>query len=443
MPILPSSLSNLNNKVNSARKGFNSTLDKAGEKSGVFKSSSSNPQKKPSINNLASSSSTSTLRSINSHGPPPPPPPRRVISQDNGPPPPVSRKPTLAPAPPSYASNPPLLSRAPSSNTASYYGPPSPPSSAPPRRTYAQPSLHDSQKIPFPPFSKFTESDKLAFFALLDEFFESKSTSTHPPSSHPPPPPIARHSRPVKSASTFTASYLNSATAATLFTYFSNHRQWSAHSDQWYTDSDPIPPLIKGATDVKRISSWSQTGIKRTQLNYILFADLSQAWSSVTFDTSRPFPPSRAQAAYRPTPSPPPTPQLVACAESYGPYIVHFAETAERSGRHVARGECWDLANEALKAIPQLAPHLPPPMRSVSRTHGWLLYHGRATEADGHWIASDVGEVRPGDFIEWNLVACDTVNPILKCTLGDPVRISSPFLRDFIIFIFFRNVDRN
>ncbi|KAG0146806.1 hypothetical protein CROQUDRAFT_656996 [Cronartium quercuum f. sp. fusiforme G11] len=486
MPILPASVSKINGKVNSARKGLNASLDKAGEKSGVFKSKSSNSNS-TSVPARAAPLAPPSLPQRSTLAPPPPPP-RRLDStrasssssfdRSHGPPPPISRKPSAASIQrpnghSSYApsealqqreeENKPALSssrgalmgtmirppptRAPSA-TPARYGPPSPlPSSVddigevnsaptrykPPLPTYAQPGLRKPNAIPFPPFSQFTESDKLAFFELLDEFFARKVPSQDSiESSNIPPPPISFHSRPLSSMngntktsrmSSFRAAYPTTCSGSIFAAYFANYRQWSPDTDQWYTAPDPIPPPIQSSTDVKRMSCWSQTGNTRTQHNYVLFADLTQAWSTLTFNVSRPFPPQSAECRYRPTPGPANTTVLMACAEIYGPPLVRFAEQAEQSGRHVARGECWDMANEALKAVPSLAAHLPPPLTSINRTHGYLLYHGMATDrgtGEGEWLAGDVGQVRPGDIIEWNMVACNTVNPTLICTLGDP-----------------------
>ncbi|EGG12615.1 uncharacterized protein MELLADRAFT_101031 [Melampsora larici-populina 98AG31] len=551
MPILPSSLSSINSKVNSARKTFNSSLDKAGEKSGIFKSSSSsttthnnqnsissnqtsggNPPYQPkstapppppprrydsnqpassntSINQnygpppsltappryVASSSNPSNTSLDQNYGPPPPPPapPRRLTSttsntslnRNYGPPPPPRRLASTTsntalnqnygpppPAPPrrltpnpssnslnqSYGPPPPApprrLTPNPSNNSlnqtyeppppvsakpvlSSYSRPPLPTSNAsahqtkfesnPPNLTFLQPGLKKSS-IPYPPFSKFTESDKLSFFALLDEFFNVQSDSVDqtvsPPSlSSTPPPPISIHNKPRSTLNQFEAKYPTTISSKDLATYFLNHHLWTSNQDQWYTLSDPIPNPILNLTDIKRMSSWKQTGSIRHQFNYILFSDLSQLWSSIIFNTQNPFPPQEVKVKYRPTPSIKDVNQLTIASETYSDYLLQYLEGVENRKTHVGRGECWDLANEALKAIPSFSPHLPLPLTSINRTHGWLLYHGEANglgNGVGHWLPECIDQIRPGDVIEWKLVSCNTIHPTLMCKLGDP-----------------------
>lgn len=93
---------------------------------------------------------------------------------------------------------------------------------------------------------------------------------------------------------------------------------------------------------------------------------------------------------------------------------------------YVVIGECWDLASEALAAVSGL----PPPIPSIARTHGHLIYSGSASGSDykrdqrGKWRgvsqrASSLGRisqkliklcrqgdtaVRRGDIVEWRQV---------------------------------------
>lgn len=520
MPIIPSSLSNINSKVNSARKTFNSSLDKAGEKSGIFKPSSTSNNNKQNLNSSNQTSGGAPAYQPKTRAPPPPPPRRydsnqtnssnTSVNQNYGPPPPVAPPPrylnpstsntslnqNYGPPPPpprrtsttsntslnqNYGPPPPApprrLTSNPSSNSLNQnYGPPPPPrrltpnpsnnslnqtyepppavsakpilssysrpplptsnaavpqtkfESNPPNPTYLQPGLKKSS-IPYPPFSKFTESDKLSFFALLDEFFNVQSDSinqTNVPSrslSSTPPPPISIHNKPKSNLNQFEAKYPTTMSSKDVASYFLNHHSWNANQDQWYTSPDPIPNPLLNLTDIKRMSSWRQTGSIRHQFNYVLFSDLSQLWSSIIFNTERPFPPQEVQVKYRLTPSVKNTNQLISASETYSHHLLQYLEGVEHHQRHVGRGECWDLANEALKTIPSLAPHLPLPLTSINRTHGWLLYHGEANGVGngvGHWLPESMDEIRPGDVIEWKLVSCNTINPTLMCKLGDP-----------------------
>lgn len=71
---------------------------------------------------------------------------------------------------------------------------------------------------------------------------------------------------------------------------------------------------------------------------------------------------------------------------------------------------CWDMANEALL---ECAKHgLPPPVTSINRTHGHLIFEGKAwgkgpDQQTGRWRGGD-NSVRRGDIVEWNTV----VSPI-------------------------------
>ncbi|WAR52069.1 hypothetical protein PtB15_1B508 [Puccinia triticina] len=519
MPLIPAGLSSLNAKVESARKGFNSSLDKAGQKSGVFKGPAN-----PKTAAAPPPPPPSYARPSN-YTPPPPPPARNDRLGPAPPPPPPTRQPNIPPPPPSRAplpprrcdsdaapdqeSYPPPVAKrpvAPPPSTAtpyrppptsnngygppsmapvqptSRYGPPSPPKSdsqlyeesaavddhsehaaewpsshpehhqpppppppiitmkkpvnwqhnpappsAPPKNLSTPPRfLHPKHgQIPFPPFSQFTAQDKEAFFGMLDEFFARKFPA-RVPGGRPRDgkPPVALQTRPPSTAQEVQMQDEGVCRAEELARYFKGYRQWTRGPEQWYRADDPVPEPMRTADDVKRVSCWTQTGDERRQMNYVLFPDLSQLWSEVVFAVSDSGPPRYASARFRPPPGLIDGPTLAQAADSYGPPITQFALDAERGGRHVARGECWDLANEALKACPVQNPHIPPPLASISRTHGILLYHGTATgpgQGHGTWKQlHQLGIIRPGDIIEWRLVACRTVNPALSFTLGDP-----------------------
>ncbi|KAI9602032.1 hypothetical protein KEM48_000976 [Puccinia striiformis f. sp. tritici PST-130] len=176
---------------------------------------------------------------------------------------------------------------------------------------------------------------------LIQNQYDEES---YEPAQPPPPPPVARKPTNVSSSS---------------------------------TPYRPPPTSLNGTTDIKRVSCWTQTGDKRTQINYILFPDLSQLWTSVNFLVSSNGIPQEALAKYRP---PPRTHEydyetlVTKSSEIYGPYIVEFAIEAEESGRHIARGD---------------------------RTHGILLYYGTSTglhKGFGEWKQNgDLAGIRPGD----------------------------------------------
>jgi hypothetical protein len=92
---------------------------------------------------------------------------------------------------------------------------------------------------------------------------------------------------------------------------------------------------------------------------------------------------------------------LQQAAETYGVAVAAFAERAEASGRPVARGECWDVAHEALLHAESLfGPH-DAPILSTARAHGHLLFCGKP--GVGRWRGGD-DRLRAGDIVEWRTV---------------------------------------
>jgi hypothetical protein len=92
---------------------------------------------------------------------------------------------------------------------------------------------------------------------------------------------------------------------------------------------------------------------------------------------------------------------LQQAAETYGATVAAFAERAEASGRPVARGECWDVAHEALLHAESLfGPH-DAPILSTARAHGHLLFCGKP--GVGRWRGGD-DRLRAGDIVEWRSV---------------------------------------
>lgn len=344
--------------------------------------------------------------------------------------------------------------------------PPPPPrtnSSRGPAPRIPEPEASASSQASFPNFSEFTVEDKEVFFQLLDEFFASRMTlettehqeeveettdeyheerepaPSESTSFAPPPPPIALSTRPAATArsSHFAPSHESHAPppsrpsnpngqAFDLASYIASFRSWSPVSDRWFTSSDPCPPSILNNSSVRRLGSWSSTGRDKKVQGYVLWSDLSQCWYEVSFDTGRPFPPKDARARYRPPPEPMSTEELEYAIACYGEGMAEFAEAAVRSGRHVGAGECWDLANDGIGSFstnPAFS-EIPTPLSSIERTHGSLIWHGKAGRGggQGEWRGGDEGNIRRGDVIEWRRAKCETVNPKTFCTLGDPVR---------------------
>lgn len=111
----------------------------------------------------------------------------------------------------------------------------------------------------------------------------------------------------------------------------------------------------------------------------------------------------KRHAVYLPPPQPLGKEQLVEAHETYGETIALFAESFIGSGQFCARGECWDLANEGLNYFKDYD-YIPKPVPSLSRTHGHLIYEGKASNGGhdmvGRWRGGD-DRIRRGDIIEW------------------------------------------
>lgn len=142
-----------------------------------------------------------------------------------------------------------------------------------------------------------------------------------------------------------------------------------------------------------------------------LFADLSMCWYSVSFPATSHADPNDTQAVQRSArylarPQPKDHAALVEARETYGETIAAFAESFEGTGQYCARGECWDLANEALKYFEQYD-YVLKPVPSISRTHGHLIFEGKAEGNGaiqvGRWRGGD-DRVRRGDIVEWRSV---------------------------------------
>lgn len=170
--------------------------------------------------------------------------------------------------------------------------------------------------------------------------------------------------------------------AEDLAHYFgiSSSEVWTA---AWFQGDSPIPPPLRGRKDITWTSSWQQYGNEKTLVGSALFCDLSVAWWRVQWDASkerdRGFCHSVSrQAKYLGRPAAFAAEQLWEACSTYGERVALYAERAEQSGLPIANGECWDLANQALASITDL----PGPVPSLARTHGHLVFSGKATGKD-------------------------------------------------------------
>lgn len=156
----------------------------------------------------------------------------------------------------------------------------------------------------------------------------------------------------------------------------------------------------------------------------ILFSDLSVFWGSVQFNTANPADAAQVvrDAVYLPRPKALERGALMEASESYGETIASFAESFVGGGEYCARGECWDLAAEALKYFDGFD-YVPKPVPSISRTHGHLIFEGKAGEKNGRMVGRWRGgddRVRRGDIAEWRKVRIDDAGGRSYSTLGDP-----------------------
>ncbi|KAH9916277.1 uncharacterized protein BXZ73DRAFT_53896 [Epithele typhae] len=409
--------------------------------------------------------------------PRPPPPPSRIGSTNSSERSLPASSSAKAPVPPvplrragSSAAPPPSLSR--SDSVVSYLS--AAPSGPPPTiRRDTRPDAaasavgKSSETMPPPPriveprashgadvdridWTNLSPEDKQELFTWLDEFFsrhlnvaishrKGEETLKHvqvPPGGRTPspmkgPPPIARISRPktpprpAQSAGEFISSYpppcTRGSAAEDLAYYFHPSTHWT---DAWYTSDNLCAPPVRGNGHTASTFSWSHDGRTKTVTGGVLFSDLSICFYTVSWPLhAPPTDPNAAQrsARYLPRPAPWPRDALVDAHAQYGETVAAYAESFEGTGQPCARGECWDLAAEALKAF-DAYDYVPPPVKSVARTHGHLLFAGRAADKGavmrGVWRGGD-DRVRRGDVVEWRSARCG-VGERAWAVLGNP-----------------------
>ena len=176
----------------------------------------------------------------------------------------------------------------------------------------------------------------------------------------------------------------------------------------WYNGKKPYPPPLLESQNSWHTLSMMSLGSQKIISIAAIFSDLSFFWGTVEFTTDNPSDMSQVKrnAVYLPRPEALGRQELVEAHESYGETIALFAESFLGTGQPCARGECWDLADQALKYFEQYD-YIPKPVQSMSRTHGHLIYEGRASnqgkEMVGRWRGGD-DRIRRGDIAEWREV---------------------------------------
>ncbi|KAF9478570.1 hypothetical protein BDN70DRAFT_879805 [Pholiota conissans] len=379
----------------------------------------------------AISAASSSSRSSVSPVPPPPLPSRSSATPP--PPPPRKAAPTIphssvSPSPvPSMGSGPPPIVR----------------STRPDLRTYRGVSAVE----PEIDWTNLTPEDKEVFFSWLDEFFANFTPPTtnvkaddtgllgSSARSHGPPPlrstnkssTWASHNSIGNQSTRFVLSHplptVYGCGALDLAHYFDPATPWAT---VWYNPAQgpAIPPPLVGDTNHQYTSSWISRGSTKTIHIGICFSDLSLFWGTIEFSTSGNSNSVTRRAVYLPPPKALGYQELVAAHETYGNTIALFAESFLGTGQYCARGECWDLATEALSYFFQFD-YIPRPVQSVSRTHGHLIYEGMARNGGrvmvGRWRGGD-DRVRRGDIAEWRRVKIRMKDAPAGShfTLGDP-----------------------
>ncbi|KAH9974549.1 hypothetical protein BGW80DRAFT_1473937 [Lactifluus volemus] len=234
-----------------------------------------------------------------------------------------------------------------------------------------------------------------------------------PPPSRPGSGSVTRPSHSIESTDlqmSFPPSTVNGSAAADLASFMHPSTPWDT---EWYAFNPPMPPYLKGSSDMRFAGSFGTSGGTKTARGVILFSDLSMCWYSVTFGNGG----VTRWARFLPCPAPMSGAALQRAAKTHGAAVATFAKDAAASGRPVARGECWDIANEGLQYAASLYGPNNAPVLSTSRAHGHLLYCGKP--GMGRWRGGD-DRFRAGDIVEWREVRIGAARPGAFAILGNP-----------------------
>lgn len=219
--------------------------------------------------------------------------------------------------------------------------------------------------------------------------------------------------------------------ALDLALFFSPSTSWSSlppPGPTWYASDSPVPPPLERSQHrlFKLAMGW-RGDAKHVQIG-ALFADLSGLWARVGFSVSNPRNVTERRAWTTPPPASLDADTLVGSAEAYGAVVAEYAEGFADRREVCARGECWDVANEALKHASAIYPEQPP-VPSLGRTHGHLIFSGRTISGGGsrqigRWRGAD-DRIRRGDVVEWRTVRIGFApghgsGPGSYAILGDP-----------------------
>ncbi|KAI0261385.1 hypothetical protein BC834DRAFT_1028260 [Gloeopeniophorella convolvens] len=243
------------------------------------------------------------------------------------------------------------------------------------------------------------------------------STRPSGTSNAPPPPRPSPSTRPSYSSTaedlqmSFPPPTQNGSAAADLAVYMHPSTEWES---EWYAGDSPLPPHLQGSPELRFSGAYGfPDGQTRVARGVILFSDLSLCWYSVSAGGAG----VTRWARFRPRPEPMSAAALQHASATHGAAVAEFAEHALASGRPVARGECWDIAHEALQAAAARCAPRDAPVLSTSRAHGHLLFCGRP--GAGRWRGGD-DRLRAGDVVEWRTVRIGTAQRGGYAILGNP-----------------------
>ncbi|CAL3964758.1 hypothetical protein PZA11_002313 [Diplocarpon coronariae] len=144
---------------------------------------------------------------------------------------------------------------------------------------------------------------------------------------------------------------------------------------EWFVHGKFPPRTIK-AQIYRASSGWSSSGNRKTHhmIIHVRFPDLSSSKIRLTWDGSNPGYTVKAEQRHFPAPRVLSRGELEDYRQRYSESVATWCES--QMGQQVGNGECWTLADEALKAVAQTCTPSgqEPCMPSQSLVHGHVLY---------------------------------------------------------------------
>ncbi|KAL2074335.1 hypothetical protein VTL71DRAFT_8113 [Oculimacula yallundae] len=191
---------------------------------------------------------------------------------------------------------------------------------------------------------------------------------------------------------------------------------------QWFVKGQ-FPPRTIPTKSYTTSSGWSSSGSRKSHwlVAHMRFADLSSTKIRVTWDGSSPEYTVKAEQRHSPPPPALSRRELEDCRERYSEAVASWSES--QMGVQVGNGECWTLANEALKAVAASCKsyNQEPCMSSQSLIHGHILYTYIPLQSPQPIPAGGILEagVARGDIIQILKARFESRNGAWQ-TAGDP-----------------------